>query len=48
MKDIKGVDKKRLKELGAAGVLEVGESVQASFGTKSDSLMTQINNILKK
>jgi glucose PTS system EIICBA or EIICB component len=48
VKDIKEVDKKRLKELGASGVLEVGESVQAIFGTKSDTLKTQIHNIMKK
>ncbi|MGQ0452525.1 glucose PTS transporter subunit EIIB, partial [Bacillus sp. SS-TM] len=32
----KNVNKDRLKELGAAGVLEVGNNIQAIFGPKSD------------
>ena len=44
--DIKKVDKDRLKALGAAGVLEVGNNVQAIFGPKSDNLKTQIKDIM--
>jgi glucose-specific phosphotransferase system IIA component len=40
------VDKERLKSLGAAGVLEVGNNIQAIFGTKSDILKTQIHEIM--
>lgn len=45
--DIKKVDKNELKKLGAAGVLEVGDSIQAIFGPKSDQLKTQIKNIME-
>jgi len=40
------VDQARLKALGAAGVLEVGNSVQAVFGTQSESLKDEIRNAL--
>ena len=36
----------RLKALGAAGVLEVGNSVQAVFGTQSEVLKDEIRNAL--
>ncbi|TGB39329.1 PTS transporter subunit EIIC [Mycolicibacterium peregrinum] len=36
------VDQDRLKALGAAGVIEVGNSVQAVFGTSSESLKNAI------
>lgn len=42
------VDKSRLKELGAAGVLEVKGGVQAIFGPKSDQIKTRIQNIMDK
>ncbi|MGX1900137.1 PTS system D-glucose-specific IIA component (Glc family) /PTS system D-glucose-specific IIB component (Glc family) /PTS system D-glucose-specific IIC component (Glc family) [Thermolongibacillus altinsuensis] len=45
--DIKNVNKDRLKELGAAGVLEVGNNIQAIFGPKSDTLKTQIKDIME-
>jgi glucose-specific phosphotransferase system IIBC component len=45
--DIKNVDKERLKALGAAGVLEVGNNIQAIFGPKSDILKTQIKDIME-
>ncbi|SHH59323.1 PTS system D-glucose-specific IIA component, Glc family /PTS system D-glucose-specific IIB component, Glc family /PTS system D-glucose-specific IIC component, Glc family [Caloranaerobacter azorensis DSM 13643] len=44
--DISKVDKERLKSLGAAGVLEVGNNIQAIFGPKSDQLKTQIKNVM--
>lgn len=45
--DIQHVDKDRLKALGAAGVLEVGNNIQAIFGPKSDILKTQIKDIME-
>jgi len=44
--DIKQVNKDRLKVLGAAGVLEVGNNIQVIFGPKSDQLKTQIQAIM--
>lgn len=46
VKDQKEVNKDRLKELGAAGVLEVGNNIQAIFGPKSDTLKSQIQDIM--
>ncbi|MDL4840478.1 glucose-specific PTS transporter subunit IIBC [Aquibacillus rhizosphaerae] len=40
------VDKKRLKKLGASGVMEVGNNIQAIFGPKSDTLKGQIRDII--
>lgn len=44
--DNKQVNKDRLKKLGAAGVLEVGNNIQAIFGPRSDSLKTQMKDII--
>lgn len=44
--DIKDVDKKELKNLGASGVMEVGNNVQAIFGPKSDQLKNQIKDVM--
>ncbi|TYR79844.1 PTS glucose transporter subunit IICBA [Priestia megaterium] len=44
--DVKNVDKDRLKKLGASGVLEVGNNIQAIFGPKSDTLKGQIKDIM--
>ena len=44
--DVGNVDKNRLKKLGAAGVLEVGNNIQAIFGPKSDTLKGQIQDIM--
>ncbi|GIM44484.1 PTS glucose transporter subunit IIABC [Collibacillus ludicampi] len=44
--DIKKVDKEALKRLGAAGVLEVGDNIQAIFGPKSDQLKEQIKQVI--
>jgi PTS system D-glucosamine-specific IIC component len=46
VKDVKAVDKNRLKRLGAAGVLEVGNNIQAIYGPKSDNLKTQIQDVM--
>jgi PTS system N-acetylglucosamine-specific IIC component len=40
------VDQARLKSLGAAGVVEVGNSVQAVFGTDAEALKNNIIEIL--
>ncbi|GMA32640.1 PTS transporter subunit EIIC [Litorihabitans aurantiacus] len=40
------VDKARLRQLGAAGVLEVGNNVQAVFGVQAEALKTLINDSL--
>ena len=40
------VDQARLKSLGAAGVIEVGNSVQAVFGTGAEALKNDITDIL--
>src|SRR6185436_1229237 len=40
------VDQARLRALGAAGVIEVGNNVQAVFGTQAEALKTEINDAL--
>jgi PTS system N-acetylglucosamine-specific IIC component len=40
------VDQARLKSLGAAGVIQVGNSVQAVFGTDAETLKNAITDIL--
>ncbi|MEC0301764.1 glucose-specific PTS transporter subunit IIBC [Terribacillus saccharophilus] len=40
------VDKNALKKLGAAGVLEVGNNMQAIFGPKSEGLKEQMQDII--
>ena len=42
VKDKTKVDKARLKSLGAAGVLEVGDNMQAIFGTRAEILKGEI------
>jgi PTS system N-acetylglucosamine-specific IIC component len=44
--DTSRVDQARLKRLGAAGVIEVGNSVQAVFGTQAEALKNDIIEIL--
>jgi PTS system N-acetylglucosamine-specific IIC component len=44
--DKEKVDQDRLKSLGAAGVVEVGNSVQAVFGTQAEALKNDIKDIL--
>jgi len=46
VKNIGNVDKDRLKQLGASGVMVVGDNLQAIFGPKSDILKTQIQDII--
>ncbi|UOR13335.1 glucose-specific PTS transporter subunit IIBC [Halobacillus amylolyticus] len=40
------VNKNRLKKLGASGVMEVGNNIQAIFGPVSDTLRGQIQDII--
>ncbi len=44
--DTELVDQARLRALGAAGVIKVGSSMQAVFGTQADALKSDINNVL--
>ena len=44
--DTSKVDAARLKGLGAAGVIEVGNSVQAVFGTQAEALKNDIMDVL--
>ncbi|MDN4618807.1 glucose-specific PTS transporter subunit IIBC [Paenibacillus sp. PsM32] len=46
VKEPKNVNKDRLKSLGASGVLEVGNNVQAIFGTRSDTIKSQMQDII--
>ncbi|MBW4580568.1 MAG: PTS transporter subunit EIIB [Tildeniella nuda ZEHNDER 1965/U140] len=41
------VNKAKLKALGASGVLEIGDSAQAIFGTRSENLKTDMIEYLK-
>lgn len=40
------VDKARLKKLGASGVLEVGDNIQAIFGPRSEIIKSQMQDIM--
>lgn len=46
VKDKANVNKDELKKLGAAGVVEVGNGIQAIFGAKADAYKHEINGIL--
>ncbi|CAM4403426.1 glucose-specific PTS transporter subunit IIBC [Paenibacillus phoenicis] len=46
VKDKSNVNKDQLKKLGASGVLEVGNNIQAIFGTRSDTIKSQIADIM--
>lgn len=46
VKDKNKVDKAALKRLGAAGVIEVGNNVQAIFGTQAETLKGEILDVL--
>jgi PTS system glucose-specific IIC component len=47
VKDAGSVDQARLKALGAAGVMVVGNSIQAIFGTPSENMKTDMQEYLK-
>ncbi|WP_246333958.1 hypothetical protein [Thermoactinomyces mirandus] len=42
------VDKEKLRALGAAGVLEVGNGIQAIFGPDSDTIKNRILSFLEQ
>jgi PTS system D-glucosamine-specific IIC component len=44
--DIKNVNKEELKRLGAAGILEVGNNIQAIFGPRSETIKGQMHDII--
>ncbi|AWI06954.1 PTS glucose transporter subunit IIA [Clostridium drakei] len=46
LKDVSRVDKDRLNALGAAGVLIIGNSVQAIFGTEAEKIKDDIKVII--
>ena len=46
VKDKSKVDKDKLKALGAVGVVEVGNGIQAIFGAKADAYRHEIHRIL--
>ncbi|WP_209122027.1 glucose-specific PTS transporter subunit IIBC [Alkalihalobacillus sp. BA299] len=46
VKEPNEVDSAQLKKLGASGVLEMGNNIQAIFGTQSDSLKGLIKDII--
>ena len=46
VKDVKDVDKKQLERLGAAGVLEVGDNIQAIFGPRSEIIKGQMQDVI--
>ncbi len=47
VKDVKDVDKAQLKRLGAAGVLEVGNNIQAIFGPRSETIKGQMKDVME-
>lgn len=46
VKDTETVDGDMLKNLGASGVMKVGNNMQAIFGTKSDQIKTDMEKII--
>jgi PTS system glucose-specific IIC component len=47
LNDVTKANVEKLKALGAAGVVVVGDSVQAIFGTQSENLKTEMQEYLK-
>ena len=48
VKDAAKVDKDGLKKLGAAGVLEVGNNIQAIYGPKAETLKGEMKDLMSK
>ena len=46
VQDVKKVNKKALEKLGAAGVLEVGNNIQAIFGPRSEIIKGQMQDVM--
>lgn len=47
LKDVSKANAEKLKALGAAGVVVVGDGVQAIFGTRSENLKTELEEYLR-
>ncbi|WP_088103221.1 glucose-specific PTS transporter subunit IIBC [Halalkalibacter urbisdiaboli] len=47
VKDVGNVQKDTLKKLGASGVMQMGNNIQAIFGPRSDQIKGQIQDIIK-
>jgi glucose PTS system EIICB or EIICBA component len=45
--DVAKVDQAQLKALGAAGIMQVGNNMQAIFGTRSENLKTDMSEYIK-
>jgi len=48
LNDVSLCNQEKLKSLGAAGVVVIGNGVQAIFGTKSDNLKTQMEEYIQR
>jgi len=48
LNDVSKCNQEKLKALGAAGVVVIGNGVQAIFGTKSDHLRTEMEEYIQK
>lgn len=46
VKESMNIDRVELKKLGCAGIMEIGNNIQAIFGPKSDILKSQIQDII--
>jgi len=46
--DLKNVDQKALKALGASGIMEIGNNLQVIYGPQSDNIKTKIQEIIAK
>ncbi|WP_416147197.1 glucose-specific PTS transporter subunit IIBC [Salipaludibacillus sp. HK11] len=46
VKDVEQVDKDRLKKLGASGVMQVNDNMQAIFGPRSETIKSQMEDII--
>ena len=44
--DVAKVEKETLKKLGASGVMQMGNNIQAIFGPRSDQIKTQMKDII--
>ncbi|SES38658.1 glucose-specific PTS transporter subunit IIBC [Salipaludibacillus aurantiacus] len=46
VEDVSKVDKDRLKELGASGVMQIDKNIQAIFGPRSETIKGQMEDII--
>lgn len=47
VKNISKINQKKIKTLGAAGIIQIGKGLQVIFGTKSDNIKTEIEKYIK-